>query len=61
MVTIVVDGKTLSIDKGAVLLKACLDNGIYIPNLCYLGDYPDPSAAPKDWPNYYGYGSGGIL
>jgi bidirectional [NiFe] hydrogenase diaphorase subunit len=33
------------VNKDTVLLKACLDNGIYIPNLCYLEDYPDPPAA----------------
>jgi NADH dehydrogenase/NADH:ubiquinone oxidoreductase subunit G len=35
-VSIQVDGKPLTAGEGEVLLKVCLDNGIYIPHLCYL-------------------------
>ena len=36
MVTIVVDRKRIEAEEGMPLLKACLDNGHYVPNLCYL-------------------------
>ncbi|MBW1999212.1 MAG: (2Fe-2S)-binding protein [Deltaproteobacteria bacterium] len=36
MVRLIVDGKEIMADGGNTLLRACLDNGIYIPNLCYL-------------------------
>ena len=40
-----VDGVTLKVAKGASLLKACLDHGIYIPNLCFLDQASQPFAA----------------
>jgi NADH dehydrogenase/NADH:ubiquinone oxidoreductase subunit G len=42
---LVVDGKELEAEEGISLLQACLDNGIYIPNLCYLRDTNDPPAS----------------
>ena len=36
MVTFVVDDSEIQAEEGTQLLKACLDNGIYIPNLCYM-------------------------
>lgn len=36
MVTFVVDDSEIQAEEGTHLLKACLDNGIYIPNLCYM-------------------------
>jgi bidirectional [NiFe] hydrogenase diaphorase subunit len=36
MVSILVDQKRIAVPEGTLLLKACLDNGITIPNLCYL-------------------------
>ena len=36
MVTIEVDQKRIETESGKPLLKACLDNGHFIPNLCYL-------------------------
>lgn len=36
MVTIVVDGKRVPAQDGMPVLRACLDNGCYVPNLCYL-------------------------
>lgn len=36
MVTIVVDQKWIETEEGTPLLKACLDNGHYIPHLCFL-------------------------
>ena len=45
MITITVDGKQIEVDAGANLLKVCLANDIYIPNLCYIADMVEPPAA----------------
>ncbi|MGD2127280.1 MAG: 2Fe-2S iron-sulfur cluster-binding protein [Desulfobacteraceae bacterium] len=45
MVKIVVDSKTLEVEEGTILLQACLEKGIYIPNLCYLKKMEHPSAS----------------
>jgi bidirectional [NiFe] hydrogenase diaphorase subunit len=45
MVKLEVDGKTIEASRGATLLQACLDNGIYIPNLCFLADLENPPAS----------------
>lgn len=42
---ITVDGKKIEIEAGTSLLQACLDNGVYIPNLCWLKDMKEPSAS----------------
>ena len=44
-VTITVDEKPLEVEKDASLLQACLDNGIYVPNLCHLPGAATPQAA----------------
>lgn len=44
MPKIVVDGKEIEAEAGRNLLKACLDNGIYIPHLCYMEELPSPPA-----------------
>jgi NADH dehydrogenase/NADH:ubiquinone oxidoreductase subunit G len=36
MVKIIVDNRELDAEAGANLLEVCLDNDIYIPNLCYV-------------------------
>ena len=36
MVTIPVDDTSIQVEENTNLLKVCLDNDIYIPNLCYL-------------------------
>ncbi len=36
MVTITVDDETIEIEEGTTVLKAALDAGICIPNLCYI-------------------------
>ncbi|MDY6972351.1 MAG: 2Fe-2S iron-sulfur cluster-binding protein [Thermodesulfobacteriota bacterium] len=36
MVRLLVDNKAIEVEEGTTLLQACLDNGIYIPNLCYV-------------------------
>jgi NADH dehydrogenase/NADH:ubiquinone oxidoreductase subunit G len=45
MATITVDGREIKADPGSNLLKTCLDNGIYVPNLCYLELRRVPSAS----------------
>lgn len=44
-VTLTIDGKKISAPAGTKLLRAALDNGIYIPNLCAIADKPEPEAA----------------
>ncbi|MCP4683800.1 MAG: (4Fe-4S)-binding protein [Desulfobacterales bacterium] len=45
MQKILVDNKEINVDEGASLLRACLDNGIYIPNLCFLEGMDKPSVS----------------
>lgn len=45
MVELVVDGKQIEAEEGRRLLDVCLENGIYIPNLCYLEEMENPSAS----------------
>ncbi len=45
MVKILVDDKMIEAADGANLLQTCLENNIYIPNLCYLKDMEHPFAA----------------
>ena len=45
MITITVDNKEIPAEKGANLLKTCLENDIYIPNLCYLDFLDHPPAS----------------
>lgn len=42
MVRIFVDDKEIFVDEKKSLLQGCLDNDIYIPNLCFLEDMDDP-------------------
>jgi predicted molibdopterin-dependent oxidoreductase YjgC len=44
MVSILVDQKKIEVQEGTSVLKACLENGITIPNLCYLKEV-DPAPA----------------
>ncbi|MBW1802089.1 MAG: (2Fe-2S)-binding protein, partial [Deltaproteobacteria bacterium] len=44
-VTIRVDDRTIESREGVPLLQACLDNDIYIPNLCYLEGMDHPPAS----------------
>jgi len=44
-VTITVDEKPLEVEADSNLLQACLDNGIYIPNLCHLQNQLEPHAS----------------
>ena len=45
MTQITVDGKVIEAEGGVSLLQVCLENGIYIPNLCFLKDFPEPHAS----------------
>ena len=36
MITLQIDNKKITAAEGANLLEVCLDNDIYVPNLCYL-------------------------
>ena len=45
MPKLLVDNKEIEVKEGTTLLKACLDNGIYIPNLCYLEGMEAPPAS----------------
>jgi NADH dehydrogenase/NADH:ubiquinone oxidoreductase subunit G len=40
-----VDGQEIEVPGGIRLLDACLQNGIYVPNLCYLEGMQRPPAA----------------
>lgn len=42
MVKLVVDNKEIESEDGVTVLQACLDNKIYIPNLCYLKKMDNP-------------------
>jgi len=45
MPIIKVDNQEIETKEEKTLLQACLDNQIYIPNLCYLEDMEGPSAS----------------
>lgn len=44
-ITITVDDRHIKTEDGCNLLRACLDNGIYVPNLCFVADMTDPPAS----------------
>jgi NADH dehydrogenase/NADH:ubiquinone oxidoreductase subunit G len=45
MPTLLIDKNKFEADAGTNLLKACLENDIYIPNLCHLEGMPHPPAS----------------
>lgn len=45
MIALQIDDKKVKVAEGANLLETCLDNGIYIPNLCYLKGMQHPPAS----------------
>ena len=45
MIKILVDNKEIETEEGKSVLQACLDNGIYIPNLCYVKGMDRPPAS----------------
>ena len=44
-IKITVDNKEIEACEGANLLRTCLENHIYVPNLCYINDMTTPSAS----------------
>ncbi len=45
MIKITVDNNEIETEEGLSVLQACLNNGIYIPNLCYMSEMKDPPGA----------------
>jgi bidirectional [NiFe] hydrogenase diaphorase subunit len=45
MMKLIVDNKEIEVREGTTLLQACLDNDIYIPNLCCLEEMAEPPAS----------------
>lgn len=45
MAIITVDGQQIQAVEGKSLLQTCLENDIYIPNLCFLKDMDEPTGA----------------
>ena len=45
MIKLQVDNMEIEADEGSSLLWTCLDNGIYIPNLCNLKEMDNPPAS----------------
>lgn len=45
MVQIIVNDKSIEVEEGQTVLEACLSNGIFIPNLCFLKDREHPHAS----------------
>jgi NADH dehydrogenase/NADH:ubiquinone oxidoreductase subunit G len=45
LVTITVDEQKITAPAGSYLLPACLENDIYIPNLCFIEGMDDPPAS----------------
>jgi len=44
-VEMMVDGKTLQVEENRSVLQACLENDIFIPNLCYMKGMRHPPAS----------------
>ena len=45
LITITVDGQKITAAAGAFLLPVCLENDIYIPNLCFVEGMEEPPAS----------------
>jgi bidirectional [NiFe] hydrogenase diaphorase subunit len=45
MITLRIDNRTITAEPGTTLLRACLDNGIFVPHLCHMeGRQPAPAS-----------------
>jgi bidirectional [NiFe] hydrogenase diaphorase subunit len=44
-ISLTIDGKTIKAKEGQKILRAALENGIYIPNLCAIQEKTPPSAS----------------
>ncbi len=45
MIRLTIDEKVIAVEEGKSLLQACLENGIYVPHLCYLEGMANPPAS----------------
>lgn len=45
MVTLKVDDKEIKAEEGKTVLQACLENGIFIPNMCFIKTREQPHAS----------------
>ncbi len=45
MPRVIIDNRKIEAQDGATVLQVCLDNGIYVPNLCYLEGQDTPRAS----------------
>jgi len=45
MMRLIVDGQGIEAVEGKSVLEACLDNGIYVPNLCFMKGMKKPPAS----------------
>lgn len=45
MISLIVDEKELKAEEGKTVLQACLENGIFIPNLCFMKTREHPHAS----------------
>ncbi len=45
MVKITVDNQEIEAEEGTTVLKACLENSIYVPNLCFVESMTDPPSS----------------
>jgi bidirectional [NiFe] hydrogenase diaphorase subunit len=45
MVKITVDNQEIEVEEGTTVLKACLENGVYVPNLCFVESMTHPPAS----------------
>lgn len=45
MINLIVDDKEIKVEEGKTVLQACLENGIFIPNLCFMKTREHPHAS----------------
>ena len=45
MINLIVDNREIEAVPGQSLLQVCLNNGIYIPHLCFMENDPEPDAS----------------
>ena len=45
MISLTIDSKKITTYKESSILKACLENDIYVPNLCYMDSKQKPAAS----------------
>ena len=51
MVNLIVDNKEIKVEEGKSVLQACLENSIFIPNMCFIKtrEHPTPRAGCALW------------